>query len=324
MPRNCSADVQAVITHVDKVFTGKNQTAIRDIKDAFGLSNVTHLDDVAGALRNNLWDWQSLQPTTGPNGQFYKFCDALEVKDGKNAPASGWGLDHALKAWSSYFKNTYYSHICDGVGAEECLGTYDTSLPFWSDTSIDNAWRSWFWIVCNEVGYLQEGAPKGYPSLVTRLVQPEYDLRQCQQMFPEAFPRPPRTQIERTNRVYKGWNVRLNRLFFANGIQDPWKDATVSATRVKVKSTPQQPIALSNGFHCSDLGTASGNADSTVRAVQLQALASFKKWLATEWKPIPKPRETYSRAALPGPFKYAPQRGTSKPINALFKGAGNA
>lgn len=91
------------------------------------MGDVTHLDDVAGArksvavrsktqlnkymelVRNNLWDWQSLQPTSGPGTQFYKFCDALEVKDGQSTPATGWGLVHALSAWSSYFKNTYYT-----------------------------------------------------------------------------------------------------------------------------------------------------------------------------------------------------------------------
>lgn len=36
-------------------------------------------------------------------------------------------------------------------------------------------------------------------------------------MFPEAFPEPPRTAIKETNKVYKGWNVKLDRLFFANG-----------------------------------------------------------------------------------------------------------
>ncbi|KAG6896631.1 hypothetical protein C0992_007037 [Termitomyces sp. T32_za158] len=217
MPANCSADVQAVIAHVDNTFTGKNTSAIQALKETFGLGNMTHLDDVAGALRNNLWDWQSLQPTTGPGGQFYQFCDALEVKDGVNAPASGWGLDHALAAWGSYFKDTYYAHLCNGADPQTCLGTYDPTQSYWTDTSVDNAWRSWFWIVCNEVGYLQEGAPKGYPTLVSRLIQPSYDLRQCQLMFPEAFPEPPKTAISETNRVYKGWNVKLDRLFFANG-----------------------------------------------------------------------------------------------------------
>lgn len=51
-----------------------------------------------------MWAWQSLQPTSGPNTTFYKFCNALEVKDGVSAPVSGWGLEHALPAWGNYFK----------------------------------------------------------------------------------------------------------------------------------------------------------------------------------------------------------------------------
>lgn len=54
MPKNCSADVQAVIAHVDQVFTGSNQTAIDSIKSLFGLSDLTHLDDVAGACEFHL------------------------------------------------------------------------------------------------------------------------------------------------------------------------------------------------------------------------------------------------------------------------------
>jgi hypothetical protein len=49
MPANCSADVQAVIAHVDEVLSGKNTTAINQLKDLFGLSGLSHLDDVAGA-----------------------------------------------------------------------------------------------------------------------------------------------------------------------------------------------------------------------------------------------------------------------------------
>ena len=59
------------------------------------------------AVRNNLWDWQELEPSSGPNTKFFKFCDALEVKDGVSASESGWGADHAVSAWGSYFKNTY-------------------------------------------------------------------------------------------------------------------------------------------------------------------------------------------------------------------------
>jgi len=264
-----------------------------------------------------------LQPTSGPGAQFFQFCDTLEVKNGQAAPATGWGLDHALSAWGSYFKNTYLQRLCGSASTEDCLGTYDVTLPYWTDTSINNSGRSWFWIVCNEVGYLQEGAPAGHPSIATRLVQPDYDLRQCQQMFPAAFPTKPTVQINRTNNVFKGWNVRLNRLFFANGMRDPWKDATVSAEQHFVPSTPEQPIAVGDGFHCSDLGAASGVVDSTIGAVQTQALAVMKNWLAT-WQPSkhahpPKVAQKNSPNVIVPVSNPVPV----KPINAFVKGAGN-
>lgn len=44
-------------------------------------------------------------------------------------------------------------------------------------------------------------------------------------------------------------------------------------------STSSQPIAISDGFHCSDLITDNGAVDSTVLAVQKQGLATIKNWL---------------------------------------------
>lgn len=49
MPQNCSADVQTVMSHIDRVFLSDNTTAIQAIKESFGMENVKHLDDVAGA-----------------------------------------------------------------------------------------------------------------------------------------------------------------------------------------------------------------------------------------------------------------------------------
>lgn len=60
-------------------------------------------------MRNNLWDWQSLQTNSGPGTQFTKFCDALEVKDGEVAGEEGWGLENALASWGGYWRDTYYS-----------------------------------------------------------------------------------------------------------------------------------------------------------------------------------------------------------------------
>ena len=63
---------------------------------------------------------------------------------------------------------------------------------------------------------------------------------------------------------------------------DPWREATMSAAPVTVKSSADQPIMLGDGFHCSDLKAANGQVDPTVRAVQESALAYMNAWLA-EW-----------------------------------------
>jgi hypothetical protein len=37
--------------------------------------------------------------------------------------------------------------VCRGQDAETCLGTYDTTQSYWTNITVDNAGRSWEWIV---------------------------------------------------------------------------------------------------------------------------------------------------------------------------------
>ncbi|KIM91231.1 hypothetical protein PILCRDRAFT_59170 [Piloderma croceum F 1598] len=286
MPKNCSADVEAVTAYVDEVFTNGTDDAVAALKSNWGMGNVSHLDDIVSALRNQIADWQELQPTSGPGAAFFNFCDALEVKNGQKAPPTGWGLDYALAAWGRYWNHTYFaiSKSCGHQDAETCLGTYDTSQSYWTNTTVDNSARSWQWIVCNEVGYFQESPPQGQPAIVSRLVQPIYDERQCAQLFPEQFSEPSAPNVDATNSAYGGWTVNVTRLFFANGQRDPWRDVTVSADGQNIQSSPTQPIFVSDGFHCSDLSTAAGLVDPTIAHVQSEALSYMKTWLA-DWKP---------------------------------------
>ena len=55
MPKNCSADVQAVIAHIDSVFTSGNHREINTILKLFNMTELSnHLDDAAGA-REYFW-----------------------------------------------------------------------------------------------------------------------------------------------------------------------------------------------------------------------------------------------------------------------------
>ena len=70
----------------------------------------------------NLFDWQKLQPNGGPGAIFFEFCDALGVKEGANAPPTGWGLEHAINAWGSFWKDIYYFYG-KSLGEVSCLGS---------------------------------------------------------------------------------------------------------------------------------------------------------------------------------------------------------
>ena len=60
---------------------------------------------------SNLFDWQDLQPESGPGQRFYEFCDAIEVHDGQIAGPNGWGLPLAWQLWGRFWFDEY---IYDG------------------------------------------------------------------------------------------------------------------------------------------------------------------------------------------------------------------
>ncbi|KAI0043743.1 hypothetical protein FA95DRAFT_1498122, partial [Auriscalpium vulgare] len=119
------------------------------------------------------------------------------------------------------------------------LGSYNANDTFWTSTDVNNDYRSWSWIVCTELGFFQESAPLGHPTIVSRVLQPAYDEITCQQFFPAAFPRPTAPQVERTNFGYEGWNLHTKHLYFGNGQRDPWLYATVSSPFTFVPDTPE-------------------------------------------------------------------------------------
>ena len=53
MPANCSADVQAVIEHVDSVLLSNNTADIKNLKTMFGLQGLAHNDDFVAARKSD-------------------------------------------------------------------------------------------------------------------------------------------------------------------------------------------------------------------------------------------------------------------------------
>jgi len=289
MPRNCSADVIRVISYMDEVLTSGDHSRIAAFKEQFGMEKITHFDDVAGTMRYPIWSW------TDSDGSFSAFCDALEVKDGVSAPSRGWGLNHALDSWGKYMVG-YLAKECQNQVNDDCLGTYNPTLSFYTNTTIDNSVRSWQWLCCNYFGFWNVGPPRGQQSLASHLITPAYGNRQCSYFFPHAFPNAtsanPRTAA--INNKYRGWNVNVHRVFFSNGKKDPWREASVSSDSHRRRSTPQMPIEITNGMHSTDLFMANGDNDASVREVQMSGLRYMSEWIS-KWRHATETRDSPHR-----------------------------
>ncbi|KAK0439522.1 peptidase S28 [Desarmillaria tabescens] len=258
MPKNCSADVEAVIAHVDEVFFGSNTTAQRELQELFGFS--TDLE-VAQALK------MGFVGMAGYAAQYWQ----LEVRGNVTASENGWGLDNALKAWGTHFTASSSSEKTGIPLSREIPRPRELNAR--DDYPVDDAYRSWFWMICNEIGFSLDGPPIGQGEIVSRL------NRDCVTTYPEAFSEYPIPNVSRTNTLYGGWSVNNTRLFFANGKRDTWREATVSAVNSTAVSTETQPIRISNGFHASDLVMRLAAPDPTIVAVQDAFIAYVESWL---------------------------------------------
>ncbi|KAE9406811.1 hypothetical protein BT96DRAFT_987080 [Gymnopus androsaceus JB14] len=281
MPQNCSADVTAVIALVDSVLDAGNTTEIEELKEFFGLGNLTRAADFAHALSYPLNSWQDMSPAD-MSGEFYEFCDALEVQGDRAAHTSGWGLKEALNAWGSYYKNSYINSTCGDFSVSDCFGTEAQYSQV--NTSVDQADRSWHWMVCQEVGWFQTGPPKNssISGIVSKYNGYSNSKLACRLSFPDTYSRGyPGPDVVDTTSTFGGWNVNATRLFVATGQRDPWLQATLSAASSNVMSTDDRPIESSDGFHCSDLDTENALVDDTIAQVQQSALGYMKKWLSS-------------------------------------------
>jgi hypothetical protein len=285
MPKNCSTDISLVIDYMDKILTKGTPAEQFALKDKFGLGALKHNDDFGAMLEWGPWLWQSNSFTTGYSG-FYQFCDAIENVEAGAAVTpdeNGVGLEKALAGYAKWMNETMIPGYCAGYGYEEerelaCMDTYDETNLLFTNHAVDNAIDlQWQWMLCNEpFDYWQDGAPRGRPSIVSRLVDAEYWQRQCALFFPT---------VNGYTYASKGWRLEdTTRLIWTNGQFDPWKTSGMSSEfrpGGPLVSTEKAPLnVIPGGFHCSDLRLSQGMANAGVQAVIDKQVAQIVKWVS--------------------------------------------
>ncbi|KAI9166362.1 putative extracellular serine carboxypeptidase [Paramyrothecium foliicola] len=303
MPKNCSRDFEAIIDHVDKVLLRGSKKERKALKEQFGVAALEYDDDAAQSISSPIWAWQSIQFNSGYS-QFYQMCDAIQgfTANTTNNPTSssprGVGLKKALPNYAEWFRSSYLPGYCEnnyeysdwkGTDNVQCWNTHNKTMEVWRDWSTRSSfYRSWVWQTCNDpFFYYQTGAPKGTPTVFSRLVGPEYYQRQCDLLFPREGPFTFASNRGKTaqdlNRHTGGWfNTKTTRLITTNGEFDPWRSASIASVfrpGGPFKGTKDAPsLVIEGARHCNDL-TLRNAVHAPVAAAQEVLLKQITKWV---------------------------------------------
>lgn len=295
LPRNCSADIKAVIQYVDGVLESKDEADITTLKTRFGLSALNDAD-FADTLSNPLVQWQSDQESV------FFFCDYLESVASNytgfmHNSDKGVGLVAALNAYSSYVKK-YIS--CGPKGA--ACDTYSDAIEWNTPDDLTDDYRPWQWMLCNEpFGWYQNGPPESDgTNIISSALRPEHYQRRCALAFPETNGFKAGSDegftAEHLNRWTKGWDAPYERVLFVNGEHDPWRSATIASDYRPdgpVQSSAEVPsLIVKDGVHVPDLILEDDDAQAVVieRAVEIMG-----GWLKDWTKPYPTDKRAVAR-----------------------------
>ncbi|KAI0192591.1 extracelular serine carboxypeptidase-like protein [Xylaria flabelliformis] len=299
-PQDCVASVNDIVDKIDVLVQSKNQDAIKQLKDIFGLSALQDIRDFAQTIAypiggpfyypSETWQEINWNPKFG-HQDFFEFCD--NVTDINAAPAVT-AVDSALakytggKAWknlgnyAAYIKRAILPLCASGdYNSPECFGTQH---PDWWANVTSGAERSYLYTTCTEFGAYQAAYPPGKKSLLSRVVNATYTQQWCNWAFPKGkYNSIPATPNFAKWNVYGDFNFSAERLLFVDGSADPWKDLCYHSDLAPPRTSwDAQPQHLINGAgHVWDLRTLEDidTEPQFIRAATKLEIRTVGEWL---------------------------------------------
>ncbi|KAI0517540.1 peptidase S28 [Xylaria bambusicola] len=254
----CVEYTQKTTDIIDKILIGKKGSKyVGQLKNVFGLPNVTHDGDFASTINGGIYGLQSYNwDPTQSSDEFFDYCDIVasdklkypkteSLRESVNELITVAGYGDEIDTLSNHVLNYvgYYlprGAACGNEDQDECFSTFDTE--FYSQDNIAQSWRLWPYQYCTQWGYLQTGSgvPEGELPLISRTIDLEYSSVICRDAFNITKP----ADTEAINK-YGGFDLSYPRLAWVDGEWDPWRAAGVHAIGLPEReSTTSEPYIL--------------------------------------------------------------------------------
>ncbi|GAA6019817.1 hypothetical protein JCM11491_000282 [Sporobolomyces phaffii] len=294
-PKECISQLENHTAAIDSILAVKNSFLTSSLKSYFGLPNVTSDVDFANALTLPLGSWQARNwdPKVGSK-TFHRFCEALTANSTSSLdldldflpkwPSNPRKQLAAFSNYATYVKEHIASRCPEGVAQDDCFGT-----DLYEGDGIEEApWKSWAYQFCTEWGYFIGAAPKGHPTIVSRLITADYTGQICTKAFPpgelNAVPATP--NVTKINQ-YGSFDLSHPRLAFIDGSADPWIGATPHSPQArKRKDTLRRPFKLipEGVHHWDENGLLDRSSEpEAIQAIHRDEVEFVQAWLK-EWR----------------------------------------
>ena len=173
--------------------------------------------------------------------------------------------NYTRSAWGpSFFSQCFYNSTCMRTSTRG---------------NVAQAARSWYWMKCHQLGYLQV-APRTGLSTRPKGLTLERLLAQCAHIFGDAATRLSRASVGAFNQKFGGQTLGgTTRIFEIDYSDDPWKMAT-TVSAVTRQNWPlrgaEQPFML---LTCDGCGHCGAGVPAVKReAITQQAVAYLRRW----------------------------------------------
>lgn len=316
-PKKCMSVLEKLIHAVDQILLPKarsedyselkkrtdndNTARITQLKEVFGLGNLTHNDDFAAVVSSGLDPFQGTNwdPAVS-DPDFGYFCGNLtadkalypDLGDRSEAVQSLLGatsyheeIAELTQPMLNFIGWVEAAHPCaPGKTQDQCFGNHNTT--FYQQDDLSQRWRAWPYQFCTQWGYLPTGSgvPADRLPLVSRLLTTEYHSTICR----EAFGIHELPDLESVNK-YGNYSVHYPRVAFIDGEADPWRAATVHAIghdepgRTSTVSEPFILIAGGAVHHWDENGLLPEETTEDLPPLPIRKVQAAEEEFVLEW-----------------------------------------
>ncbi|KAJ1825290.1 hypothetical protein LPJ60_000002 [Coemansia sp. RSA 2675] len=270
--RGCGELFARGVKELDAILLSNNSSGLDSVRKMFSVTGST-AQDVAVGITSAITGTVNLPVMLNGDALDQSVCSFFEnsvppltaYSKAVSAAVKGYAMPQAIRPYRN-------------------MAVYrrDMAAKSQGDLSLNQPFRSWYYICCKWFSDWQVAPPKdsNITAYRSQLVDREYWQGGCQSSFGSSVH--PLTDATEHNRRWLGMLKDVANIYYTVGELDPWRDTTVATVDgTLLSNTASSPIFVMNGAtHTQDMQPDTAYDLNSVRMAKQMGDSLIKKWIA--------------------------------------------